>query len=398
MTLSNSRFDLAVLGGGLSGGLIALAIARFRPELRVLVVERGERMGGRHVWSTFASDMSAEAQALLDPLVAMRWNGYDVCFPGHARRLTTPYCSVTNESLDAALRAALPGEALRTGAQVTAATATSVTLADGETIDAAAVIDARGAAGLPRMAGGWQVFLGQMLDCPAPHGFDRPVVMDAAVDQPDAYRFVYCLPFSPTRVFVEDTYYADSPQLDHAVLRGRIADYAGARGWHGASVAYEETGVLPVIAEGDFAAFWCETEEGIARAGTRAALVHPLTSYSLPDALRFALYLTRLDNLSGEALREASHDWAATHWRERRFYRMLTKMLFGAARPEDRWRVLERFYRLPEPLIERFYAGDSTKADMLRILAGKPPVSLNAAFASLTGRGRSLADLSGPQS
>jgi lycopene beta-cyclase len=38
--------------------------------------------------------------------------------------------------------------------------------------------------------------------------------------------------------------------------------------------------------------------------------------------------------------------------------------------------VLERFYRLRAPLIGRFYAGESTLSDKLRILSGKPPVPL----------------------
>jgi lycopene beta-cyclase len=51
-------------------------------------------------------------------------------------------------------------------------------------------------------------------------------------------------------------------------------------------------------------------------------------------------------------------------------------LLFGAAAPHERYRVLERFYRLSGPLIARFYAGSSTGLDKLRILSGKPPVPL----------------------
>lgn len=68
-------------------------------------------------------------------------------------------------------------------------------------------------------------------------------------------------------------------------------------------------------------------------------------------------------------------------------------MLFSAARPHERWRLLERFYGLPEKLIERFYAGQSTRLDMARVLVGRPPVPIGAALASLAGRGRPLADL-----
>ena len=392
--MQSQNSDLAILGGGLAGGLMALAMASRRPDLRVIVIERNASLGGDHVWSFFSSDLSADEEALVSPVIAARWDGYTVHFPGHSRALSTPYRTITSSTLDAAVRAALPGGCVITGAEAIAVTPTSVTLADGRTIAAKGVIDARGAAGLPHMAGGWQKFMGQTLRLAGPHGLARPVVMDARVEQVDGYRFVYCLPFSATEVFVEDTYYADSPVLDKPLLRRRIADYAARQGWRVEAAAYEETGALPVIADGDFDAFWRAQSEGTARAGTRAALVHPLTSYSLPDAVRLALYLTTLDNLSGSSLERASHAWAAQHWRRGRFYRMLTRMLFGAARPAMRWRVLERFYTLPEPLIERFYAGRSTLADRLRILAGKPPVPVSAALASLAGRGRPLADLS----
>ena len=50
-----------------------------------------------------------------------------------------------------------------------------------------------------------------------------------------------------------------------------------------------------------------------------------------------------------------------------KFYRTLGSLLFGAAEPELRYRTFERFYRLPQDLIERFYAGRSTRLDRARI-------------------------------
>jgi lycopene beta-cyclase len=59
---------------------------------------------------------------------------------------------------------------------------------------------------------------------------------------------------------------------------------------------------------------------------------------------------------------------------------LLNRMLFWAARPGERYRVLERFYGLPEALIARFYAARLTGLDKLRILSGKPPVPIRAAL------------------
>ena len=62
---------------------------------------------------------------------------------------------------------------------------------------------------------------------------------------------------------------------------------------------------------------------------------------------------------------------------------MLNRMLFIAASPQERVTVLQRFYRLPRPLIERFYAGRTSLPDQMRILVGKPPVSIARALRSL---------------
>lgn len=379
--------DVAVLGGGLAGGLIALALARLRPDLRVTIIERGERLGGNHVWSFFASDLDAAGTALVEPLIAARWDqGYEVRFPARVRRLGTPYCSVTSASFAAALQDALPAGSIVTGAEVVAAAPTAVDLADGRRITAGGVIDVRGAAGLPHLRGGWQKFLGQMLRTARPHGLDRPVVMDATVPQVDGYRFVYCLPFSADTVFVEDTYYADGPALDRPALRERIAAYCAAAGWTVAAVLGEETGVLPVVAGGDHAAFRAATDRGVALGGARAGLFQPLTSYSFPDAVRFALWIAAQADLSGTGLLAAARAWQGRHWRKAAFYRMLSTMLFGAAAPAARYRVLQRFYGLDQRLVERFYAGETTMTDKLRILSGKPPVPIGAALRALSGR------------
>jgi lycopene beta-cyclase len=75
---------------------------------------------------------------------------------------------------------------------------------------------------------------------------------------------------------------------------------------------------------------------------------------------------------------------ARRHWSRTKFYRRLGSMLFGAARGHQRWRVFERFYRLDEGLVERFYAARSTRGDKLRIVCGKPPVPMGRALGALT--------------
>ena len=379
-----NRHDVIILGGGLAGGLAALALRAERPDLGIMLVEPGEKIGGNHLWSFFDSDIDPANEALVEPLIAHRWPGYDVAFPAHRRRFEQPYRTIESERLDAAVRAALPEGAIVRG-RAAAVLPDLVTLDDGRMIEAGAVIDARGLTEAPTgLACGWQKFVGQLLTIDGGHGLDRPIVMDATVDQADGYRFVYCLPFSPTEVFVEDTYYSDTPELDRGALAERIAAYAAARGWRVTGSARAEDGVLPVVMGGDFEAFW-PAADPVARIGVRAALFHPLTSYSIPDAGRTAGWLAReapLDGRLGDAARRRARD----HWQGGRFDRLLTRMLFRAADPPHRYRVLERFYRLPAPLIARFYAGRSTMVDRARVLTGKPPVSIARAIRAMMER------------
>ena len=117
---------------------------------------------------------------------------------------------------------------------------------------------------------------------------------------------------------------------------------------------------------------------------TSAALFHPVTGYSFPEAVRTADHIARLPRMSGYAANAlAIH--AHRHWHTGSYYRLLNRMMFRAARPEERYRVLQHFYRLPEPLVTRFYAATSTHGDKLRILSGKPPVPVHRALAVLVG-------------
>jgi lycopene beta-cyclase len=375
--------DVAIVGGGLAGGLIALALRRKRPDCDIRLIEASERIGGEHVWSFFASDIADGDRWLVSPLVSHGWPGYEVAFPSYRRALNTGYHSIRSAQFDQVVRASLAPGQLVSGARVLGVGACAAVLASGDRIEARGVIDARGPGDLSMLDLGWQKFVGRELALREPHGLTRPIVMDARVAQLDGYRFVYSLPFAATRMFVEDTYYSETPALDRAVLTARIEDYARAKGWLIDGVLGEESGVLPVAMGGDFAAYWAAGGAKVAKAGLRAGLFHPTTGYSLPDAVRLAVAVARSGDLSSAALHDLTYGMAARAWRARAFYRMLDTMLFRAAEPEERYRILERFYRLRPALIGRFYAGRSTLMDKGRLLAGKPPVPVGRAVAAL---------------
>jgi lycopene beta-cyclase len=372
-------FDYVLVGGGLQSALIALALRARQPAATLAIVERASALGGNHTWSFHHGDVSAAALRWLEPLVAHRWPAHDVAFPSFRRTIATAYAAIPSARVDPVVRAALAssaGSAIFTASDVTSVAPRSVTLADGRALGARLVVDARG----PQAAGyeggaGYQKFLGLELALGAPIALDRPCLMDATVEQIDGFRFVYALPLAADRVLVEDTYFSNEPHLDEETLRTRLMDYARARGFRDPRVAREESGVLPLPWGGPLP----RPKEPPLLAGYGGGWFHPVTGYSLPVAVRLAEHVAEREP---EAVFGRDLDrLAGAHRRQARFAHLLNRLMFGAYPPGERWHVLERFYRLPESTIARFYALRLRTTDLGRILGGRPPSGLSLRFA-----------------
>jgi lycopene beta-cyclase len=372
---TRAAFDYALVGGGLQNALIAMALLTRRPGTRIAMIERDVRLGGNHIWCFHAGDVTPQDREFVDPLVVHRWNGYSVRFPGRTRELALPYAAVTCAVLHDVVSARLArasGCELITGTGAIELGAGAVVLEDGRRLEARAVIDSRGPdpdanAG----SAGYQKFLGQELELASPHRLARPVIMDATVAQDGGFRFFYTLPLSPHRLLVEETFFADTPELDRDGLRRNIAGYARQRGYDVSRVVREETGILPMPWRGRYE----PDAKGVLVAGYRGGWFHPATGYSFPVAVRVADQVSRTapGDMLGKGLRVLAADTA----RQRTFAYRLNELLFGWFAPDQRYHVFERFYGLPEATIQRFYGLAMNRGDRARILLGRPPRGLS---------------------
>ena len=360
--------DLRILGGGLSGLLTAWRALDVNPDITVEVVEKSDRLAGDHTWSFHATDIAPDLRDWLAPFVAHRWPNYEVRFPERRRTLDIAYCSGNSDTLRQSIQPLIDSGRLR------------VRLNSSEADGDMPTLDATGYTPRDDEFPGWQKFVGRVIETAAPHGIERPVIMDATVAQLDGYRFLYLLPYSSTRLLVEDTYFSDSPHLSENVIGARIDDYIADKGWNDHRVVRSEKGVLPMMMATD-------RDDDSAKIGLGGGFAVAATGFTVPHAVELADVVAQAIRRDGAgAAPKAVADFRRHHLRRERYARLLNRMFFRAARPEKRFVILQRFYGLKPGLIRRFYRNGLTWADKARILIGKPPVPVSRALANFSER------------
>jgi lycopene beta-cyclase len=391
-------FDIIFVGGGLAASLTVYLLKQKIPSLKVLVLEAREPKDmPSQTWSfqtlpesvdpslnkSFASPLSA----WFNPLITKSWASYDIRFPSYQRSFAVPYHSMRSEALRAGVQE-IAGSCFRFGSRVASLQKNSVTLQDGETLTARILLDSRGWSSQTR-ASGYQKFVGLNLRLKEPHGLSSPVLMDCTIPQVDGFRFFYLLPWSDHEILIEDTRYSNTPELDQTALHKEILSYALRRGFRVESILGLEHGslALPGYDEdggGDF-------PEGTL--GVRAGFYHPTTGYSVYEAVQTAEFIASRAAGDLQGLPQRLKVMADQRWRSQEFYRRLNNMLFYAAKPSERYRILERFYEHDAELIARFYAGKTSLGDKLRIMSGKPPIPMQKAVYHFFNRTQSLSEV-----
>ena len=269
-------------------------------------------------------------------------------FPRRERTLDIAYCTGNSDTLRACVQPHIESGrlAVKLNTRVKELTSDHVILEGGENISAKCVLDARGFEPNENVFLGYQKFVGRTIRTKEPHGLKRPIIMDATVEQLGGYRFVYCLPFTDHEVLVEDTYYTDGAGLSENEVAARVDDYINDKGWGDYELLRQEKGVLPItLAVGSL-----KVSE-IEMIGIRGGFYHAVTGYSFPTGIKLANLIAQdiannMEDLLSPWLSEPLSYLRDDHMEQETFLRLLNRMLFRAAKPEERYTVLQRFYGL----------------------------------------------------
>ncbi len=371
---------IVIVGGGLAGCLLAYRLATLPVPPPLLLIESSPHLCGNHTWSFHQLDLDKKTFEWITPLLSHSWAHQDVRFSTTHRHFDIPYHAIRSEELARKIDTLL-GHRVRLREEVEELCSDHIILKSGERIAAQAVFDARGMRPASASSCGYQKFFGLEIELEHPHDLQGPVIMDATCDQRDGFRFFYLLPWSPTRLLIEDTRYSNTPELDPTEMSEEIARYCHAKQWQIKSITRTESAALPIpFREPDSTC----TVGGPLEIGLRGGYFHLTTGYSLGYAAQvaecMASHIEKDPRCDSETLKKHLEIHRRKIHHASRFFALLNRMLFKAALPERRSLIFSRFYRLSEGLIFRFYSGNLTWRDQLRILSGKPPVPILAAM------------------
>ena len=383
-------FDYILVGGGLQSGLLTLALRHHQPAARVLLVERDSQLAGNHTWSFHPDDVVVSAAAWVAPAVEHRWPSYHIRLNRFEKQIHLSYASISSSYFAKVLAQEFDKECnpafdshetrrvLLLGNEVTEIHPQGIRTASGKSYSGRLVIDCRGpktAQELPFSQCGYQNFWGFELVLQSDWPFTGPTIMDDRIEQSDGFRFIYSLPFDRRHVLVEDTRFANSPEIDRDECFQQIQRYLeriSIRGW---AILREEHGILPMpISSERMPGDAHESTEQVMAGGYAGGWFHAATGYSFSLATAFA---EAIATTTPELAFEAVARLADSHRSRSRFARFLNRLLFCLVKPTTRYQIFRRFYRvLPEASIARFYAHQFTASDAFRIVVGLPPMGL----------------------
>src|SRR5688572_12489380 len=210
------RQGVLIAGGGVAGSLAALAMARLRPEVPLLIVEEGERFGGHCFHHLFVDEVDLAERALLAAIPGHRWPGFYLAFPGLNRNLKGEIGGFEPEALHKAMVDTLRPDQYRLGTRVVAVRDDALVLDGGETIKAEGALDARGAANLSMLDLLYETRVERQIRTVAPHRLDRPLLIDATIEQSFGFSFIQAFPIGDDRMRIAKLLVSERSQPDEA--------------------------------------------------------------------------------------------------------------------------------------------------------------------------------------
>ncbi len=378
--------DIIIVGAGLSGLSLAFRLQQEQPHLNIQVLEKNLSFASNKTWSFHGGDV--ENIKNWKEIISHHWKTYNVRF-SYEREINQDYYSISSDSFFKIMKNKLVSS-LSFGVDVIEINNQSVRTKENIILNAKVVIDARSNdqisfKDLKKNGCGFQKFVGLEFKTKFPHKISVPILMDATVEQKDGFRFMYVLPYNENTLLVEDTRYSNTEDINLKEIELEIFKYIQNKNLQIEAILRTEQGVLPIPISTPF----LSQGEKI-KIGADAGFFHPVTGYSFLWVARISDELAKIKNPNPENYLNIIRKLKKECKQNERFYLLLNKMMFHASDSTNRYKIFERFYKFSDHTIDRFYSSKINMFDYLKILIGRPPISVFAALKVLRKKDNNL--------
>ncbi|TXC73261.1 hypothetical protein FSZ31_00395 [Sphingorhabdus soli] len=194
---SPAQHDVAIVGGGLLGSLLALAFARHRPDIRLIVFERCERFGGDMLEPVVLEEVPDSCRSLIDGAIVKIWPACYVILPDSCQSFGDSVALVDPRQLHLEMIENVAGDCLASCVVEAIDGARIVT--DRGAYRAQHIIDTRGRARFDRFQFERRT---QYRDFRLDHGLEAPVLADFSQSRGDR-TLLQMFPVDGQRIIVE---------------------------------------------------------------------------------------------------------------------------------------------------------------------------------------------------
>lgn len=351
--MDNQR-PVIILGAGIWGQLLAYRLSQSLPHINFKLCTTSGLLGEGNSWTFWESELEEENLKWVNSLISYSWDCHRIVFSGRNRTLKNRFCLVLAGELENVINKTYSVEKL--GPETNMEQLLS---------RASFIIDTRHD---PRQkSNGYRHTLGIMVQLHENHGLELPVTMDAGVRQQDIFRHMQYFPLNPRTVLVKDVRYCKEASLKVEGSEDDLLREIRKR-WRIKQVLHQETEFI-LVPSGKIRPW------NHGRIISLAGLINPVTADQFTEAVKVIDLMVKTSFRLGE-LKKAIVDYRSRQKLERRFSRLVVKMIYHSPHPSHRQQLLEYLFKLPLEGLEKFRNGRIGAVDIGKALLWRPSIPL----------------------
>ncbi len=333
------------MGGGLWGSLLAYRLSEIKPDLDFILYENEENLGEGISQIVYQNDFSPQGNRWLTPFFEKSWKSHQVKFHGMDKVLESGVGLISAKKIRSVLMKKI-GDRIRPLDEI-----------ENVLNECSFIIDTRNNFYYPSQ--GFQKIT--ELEIKTKHmPLNLPILCDGTVSQWDGFRYAQYFPLSDDRLIVRDIRHSAEATIFGEDFEEQIMETLALAGIHADDVVQKSSWLFRIPSSSLIP--WNE-----GRILRLAGISHDFTGNSVADAVRLIDRMVSTSFRRGE-LNEVVLNYRSEREARRKFFRIMSRYSLNPSNSRAGVIVMERLYKMPRSVREKFFLGELDFMDFMRTL------------------------------